>query len=108
MQLALSLTEHLERGIDGVFKTVRVVGRSLVFIGEVHAIVARAHSAQGETEMARDRLGFLERQALRNLLRAACTRRFAWRNPLLVAVPPVWDLWLCAKHLFVDAKLVWL
>jgi hypothetical protein len=64
VQLALSLTDHLDRGIDGVFKTVRVVGRSLVFIGEVHAIVARAHSAQGETEMARDRFGFLERHGV--------------------------------------------
>jgi Tripartite tricarboxylate transporter family receptor len=50
--------------MTSVFKTVCVVGRSLVFIGEVHAIVARARSAQGETEMARDRFGFLERHGV--------------------------------------------
>jgi hypothetical protein len=56
-----SLTGHLNRGIDGVLETVRVVGRILVSIAEVHPIVARAHLAQGEPEMARDRFGLLER-----------------------------------------------
>src|SRR6516164_5437965 len=40
---------------------VRVVGRGFVSIAEVHAIVARAHLAQSDPEMARDRFGFLER-----------------------------------------------
>src|SRR5262249_51383438 len=56
-----SLTGHLNRGVDGVFEIVRVVGRSLVPIAEVHAIVAGAKLAQSEPEMARDRFGFLER-----------------------------------------------
>ena len=34
---------HLNRSIDGVFEIVRVVGRDLVSIAEVHAIVAGAH-----------------------------------------------------------------
>src|SRR5262249_38078979 len=45
----------------GVFQMVPVVGGGLVSIAEVHAIVARAHLAQGEPEMARDRFRFLER-----------------------------------------------
>src|SRR5262245_16247936 len=56
-----SLTGHLNRGIDGVFELVRVVGRGLISIAEVHAIVAGAKLAQSEPEMARDRFGFLER-----------------------------------------------
>jgi hypothetical protein len=32
-----SLTSHLNRGVDGVFKVVRVVGRGLVSIAEVWA-----------------------------------------------------------------------
>src|SRR6516225_4693331 len=56
-----SFTGHLDRGTDGVFEIVRVVGRGLISIAEVHAIVARAHLAQGEPEMSRDRFGFLER-----------------------------------------------
>src|SRR5262245_17800586 len=36
---------HLNRGIDGVFEIVRVVGCGLVSIAEVHAIVARAYLA---------------------------------------------------------------
>jgi hypothetical protein len=59
-----SLTGHLDRGFDGIFKIVRVVGRGLVSFAEVHAIIARAHAAQSEPEMARDRLGFLERHHL--------------------------------------------
>ena len=49
-----SLTGHLNRGVDRVLEIVRVVGRGLVSIPEVHAIVARAHLAQGEPEMARN------------------------------------------------------
>ena len=59
-----SLTGHLNRGVDGVFEAVRVVGRGLVSITKVHAIVARAHPAQSEPEMARDRFGFLKRHGL--------------------------------------------
>src|SRR5262249_25408476 len=46
---------------SGVFEIVRVVGRGLVSIAKVHAIVAGAHHAQSEPEMARDRFGLLER-----------------------------------------------
>src|SRR5262245_24487169 len=56
-----SLTGHLNRGVDGVFEVVRVVGRGLVSIAEVHAIVAGAKLAQSEPEVARDRFCFLER-----------------------------------------------
>src|SRR5262249_4061941 len=56
-----SPTGQLNRGIDGVFQIVRVVGRGLVSIAEVHAIVVGAQLAQSEPEMARDRFGFLER-----------------------------------------------
>src|SRR5262249_49085219 len=49
------------RGVDGVFEIVRIVGRGLVSIAEVHAIVAGAQLAQNEPGMARDRFGFLER-----------------------------------------------
>jgi hypothetical protein len=59
-------TGHFNRGIDGVFEKVRVVGGGLVSIAEVHAIGARAHLAQGEAEMASDRFGFLERHSLRD------------------------------------------
>jgi hypothetical protein len=51
---------HLNRRIDGTFEIVRVVSRRFVSIAEVHAIRARAHLAQSEPEMARDRFGFLE------------------------------------------------
>jgi hypothetical protein len=57
-----SLTGHLNRAVDRVFEAVRVVGRGLVSIAEVHAIIAGAHLAQSEPEMARDRFGFLERR----------------------------------------------
>jgi hypothetical protein len=36
---------HLNRGIDGVFEIVRVVGRSFVSVAEVHAIFASAAGA---------------------------------------------------------------
>jgi hypothetical protein len=66
-----SLTGHLNCGVDGVFEIVRVVGRGFVSIAEVHAIVAGAHLAQGEPEMARDRFGFLERHGFLNRHREA-------------------------------------
>jgi hypothetical protein len=56
--------DHLNRGIDGVFKIVRVVRRGLASIAEVHAIGTRAHLAQSEPKMARDRFGFLERHGV--------------------------------------------
>jgi hypothetical protein len=62
-----SFTGHLNRGIDGIF--VRAVSRALVSIAEVHAIVARAHLAQGEPEMARKRFGLLERYRLLSVAR---------------------------------------
>jgi hypothetical protein len=54
----LSPTGHPNRGIDRVFETVSVVGRGLVSIAEVHAIIARAHLAKSEPEMTSDRFGF--------------------------------------------------
>src|SRR5262249_37068866 len=57
----LSLMGHRNHGINGVFELVCVVGRGLVSIAEVHAIVAGAQLAEGKPEMARDRFGFLER-----------------------------------------------
>ena len=59
-----SLTGHLNRGINGVIEIVRVVGRGLVSIAEVHAIFARAQQAQREPEVARNRFRFLERYGL--------------------------------------------
>src|SRR5262249_28175050 len=56
-----ALAGHLNRGIDGVFEILRVVGRALVSVAAAHAKVAGAHFAQGEPEMSRDRFGFLER-----------------------------------------------
>jgi hypothetical protein len=50
---------------------VRVVGRGFVSIAEVHAIGARAHLAQSDPEMARDRFGFLERNWFLNRHREA-------------------------------------
>src|SRR5262249_12326567 len=52
--------------IDGIFEIVRVVGRNLGSITEVHAIVARAYLAQSEPEVPRDRFGFLERHEYSN------------------------------------------
>ena len=62
-------TGLLKHSIDGIFEIVRVVGRHLVSIAEVHAIVARAHLAQSEPEMARDRFGFLKRHGASMLSR---------------------------------------
>src|SRR5262245_8704570 len=61
MELHSSLTGHLDHGSDGIFEIVRVVGRGLVSIAEVHAVIARAKLAQSEPEMARDRFCFLQR-----------------------------------------------
>jgi hypothetical protein len=56
----------------------------------------------------RDRFGFLERHGVVKSHSGQHPRgggyRFVWRNRLLVAVLPVRDLLLCAKHLFVDAS----
>src|SRR5262245_19529205 len=68
-----SLTGDLNRGIDGVFEILRVVGRGLVSVAAAHAIVAGAHLAQGEPEMSRDRFGFLERHGA----------SLPWRCPLI-------------------------
>jgi hypothetical protein len=66
--LNTSGTGHLNRGFDGIFEIVRVVSRRFVSIAEVHSIRARAHLAQSEPEMARDRLGFLERHGFVELV----------------------------------------
>src|SRR5262249_46275480 len=87
-----SFTGLLNHSIDGIFEIIRVVGRHLVSIAEVHAIVARAHLAQGQPEMSRDRFGLLERHSAVH-----------WWFRSLVASPPVRHLLLCAKHLFVEA-----
>jgi hypothetical protein len=59
--------------------------------------------------MARDRFGFLERHGVVKSLSGQHTRgggcRFVWRNRLLVAVLPVRDLLLCAKHLLFAAMV---
>jgi len=60
-RLQRSLMGHLNRGIDGVFEIVRVVGRGFVSIAEVHAIFARVQQAQREPEVARNRFRFVER-----------------------------------------------
>jgi hypothetical protein len=100
-ELQSSLTGHLNRGVDGVVEIVRVVGRGLVSIAEVHAIVTRANLAQSKPEMARDRFGFLERHGHRYPVNAFLGVRS------LVAVLPMLDLLAFAKHLFVAAKTVW-
>src|SRR5262249_1691929 len=71
-----SPTGHLNRGIDGVFEIVRVIGRGLVSIAEVHAIVAGAQLAQGKPEMARNRFGFLERHEYFKEM----PQRYPWRG----------------------------
>src|SRR5262245_2452254 len=55
---------HLNRCIDGVLEIVRVIGRRLVSIAEVHAIVAGAYLAQSELETACNGFGFLKRHRL--------------------------------------------
>ena len=58
--ITLSLSSHLNRGIDDVFEIFRVVSRDLVSIAELHAVVSGTHLAQSESEMACNRFGFLE------------------------------------------------
>jgi hypothetical protein len=116
----LSPTGHPNRGIDRVFETVGVVGRGLVSIAEVHAIFARAHLAKSEPEMTSDRFGFSERHGFVKSSSGSTSRRLVTpaanqRLPipviggirLLVALPPVRDLLLRAKHLFVPAIDGW-
>src|SRR5262249_17845585 len=86
--------------IDGIFEIVRVVRSGLVSIAEVHAIIAGAHHAKSEPEMARDRFGFLERH---DASKALSRRAVRWRIRSLVALLPGHDLLPCAKHLFVTA-----
>ena len=88
-------TGHFNRGFDRIFEIVRVIGRHLISIAEVHAIVARAHRAQGKPEMSRDRFGFLKGHGAVH-----------WRFRFLVALPPERDVLLFAKHLFVAAMVV--
>src|SRR5262245_35943232 len=54
-------TRHLNRRPHSIFESVRVIGRGLFSIAKVHPIVARAHLAEREPEMAGDRFGFLVR-----------------------------------------------
>ena len=61
----------ISTAVDGIFEIVRVVSRSLIPIAEVHAIITRAHFAQREAEMARDRFRFLERHGFLNRHREA-------------------------------------
>jgi Arabinose-binding domain of AraC transcription regulator, N-term len=83
VELQSSPTGHLNRGMDGVFEIVPVVSRGLVSIAEVHAIVARAHLAQSEPEMARERLGFLKRHG------PSMSSRYPWSaDPLLSRFAP--------------------
>jgi hypothetical protein len=56
-------SRHPNRGIDGVLEIVGVVGRGLVAIAKLHAIVPGAYFAQSEPEMAHDRFGFLQRHS---------------------------------------------
>jgi hypothetical protein len=103
-------TGHLNHGFDGIFETVRVVSRGFVSIAEVHSIGARAHLAQSEPEVARDRFGFLERHGFAQSSsgythKAADTASFAVH--FLVALAPAWDLLFRANYLFVAAKIAW-
>ena len=107
-----SPTGHPKRGIYRVFEAVSVVGRGLVSIAEVHAIVARAHLAKSEPEMTSNRFGFSERHSFVKSS-SGSTRKAAGhsggKNALpipirfLVALFPMQDLLRCAKHLFIAA-----
>ena len=72
-----SLPDHLDRGFDGIFEIIRVVGRHLISIAEVHAIVARAKLAQGKPEMARVRLSAIV---------AACASAYSRSRALTLAM----------------------
>ena len=69
--LQLTLSSHRDGGVNGVFEIVRVIGRRFISIAEVHSIRARAHHAQSEPEMARDRFRFLECNGFLNRHREA-------------------------------------
>ena len=74
---------HLNRGFDGILEIVRVVRRRFVSIAEIYSIPARAHLAQSEPEMARDRLGLLERHGFVELVFGRHPKggnRFFWRT----------------------------
>ena len=73
-----ALSGHLDRGSDSVLETVRVVGRGLGSIAKVYAIVAGAHLAERDVEMARDRFGFLERHRRPAAVESARGRVIGW------------------------------
>ena len=56
-----SLPCHLDRSMDGILEIVRVMRCGLVSIAKIHAVAARAHLPQSESEMARNRFGLGER-----------------------------------------------
>jgi hypothetical protein len=100
-------TSHFNRSVDGVFEIVRVVGRRLVAITEVHAILARAHLAQSESKVAHDVFGFLERHGMRSQsggLGAASLPVQREVVSVLVALTLSPDLFICAKQLLIDAN----
>ena len=70
----------LNGGIHGVFELVRVVGRALVPIAEVHTILARTQPAQSKSEMARDRFGLWERHSFMKVHRQHEARPFIRRS----------------------------
>jgi hypothetical protein len=83
VELQSSATGHLNRGVNGVFEIVRVVGRGLVSIAKVHAVIARAYLAQSEPKTARDGFGFLKRHG------ASLSNRYALiGGPLLSRFAP--------------------
>src|SRR5262245_54055104 len=67
------------RGWANYFEVGTAMGRRLVSITEVHAIVARAHVRQREPGMARNRFGFRGRHHR--------TRALLYRLPVIVAEP---------------------
>jgi len=117
----LSPTGHPNRGIDRVFEAVSVVGRGLVSIAEVDAIVARAQLAKSEPEMTSDRFGFWERHGFVKSSSGSTSKATGHsagkstpcRYPViggirfLVALPLVRDLLIRAKYLFVAAIDGW-
>jgi hypothetical protein len=65
-----------------------VVSRRFVSIAEVHSIRARAHVAQSEPEMARDRFGFLEHHGFVKSSSGSTSKATGLRpDPLRVADP---------------------
>src|SRR3954452_5363281 len=92
----LSLTGHLNRGVDRVFEIGRVIRGRFVSIAEVHTIRARAHLAQSEPEMARDRFGFLERHGFVKLSSGRITAdelaMLIARDVVIISVRHCWSL----------------